>query len=129
MQQEVETNMDGNSNIYTSGSCSQSNNFPSSPANTNIVNTNTANTNTADTGIVVQSQTKSSKKKSKRPIIIGSTTSAFGVFWIAFGVFAIFRHKAKTAAAVAEASAPPGPSIGIPTEEMPMNASSNNMSP
>lgn len=45
------------------------------------------------------------KKKSKLPVIIGSTVSVFAVFWVVVGVFAMSRHKAKTAQAVALAAA------------------------
>ncbi|KAL3518272.1 hypothetical protein ACH5RR_020861 [Cinchona calisaya] len=71
------------------------------------------------------------KKKSKLPVIIGSAVPVFVVFWVVVGVFAVFRHKAKTAAAVAQAVAAAGAGqyggANKPsdmTEETPINAQS-----
>ncbi|KAK6153392.1 hypothetical protein DH2020_013031 [Rehmannia glutinosa] len=115
----LKLSINGNTNLYKSSSCSTPNTPPSSTANRN-------------TGTTFQTPTTTSTKKSNMPVILGSTISLFVVFWIAVGIFAIFRHKAKTAAAIAEASAPG--SVGnakmdIPTEERPINARSSNMSP
>ncbi|KAI3463949.1 hypothetical protein Pfo_020612 [Paulownia fortunei] len=114
----LKLSLTGNTNLYTSDSCSTS-------------NTPTANRNTVGSGSSFKTPATSSGKKSNLPVILGSTISLFVVFWIAVGIFAIFRHKAKTAAAMAEASAtgPNNPKANIPTEEMPINARPNNMSP
>nr|XP_027063254.1 probable LRR receptor-like serine/threonine-protein kinase At5g16900 isoform X1 [Coffea arabica] len=73
------------------------------------------------------------KKRSKLPAIIGSTSSVFVVFWVVVGAIAMFRHKAKTAEAVAQATAP-GQNAGANkhaeiTEETPINAQSGAANP
>ncbi|KAK4427928.1 hypothetical protein Salat_1561800 [Sesamum alatum] len=120
---KLKLSLEGNTGLLLSSSCSTSD-TPSPTPN--------RNTNSGSTGSF-RTPATSSRKKSKLPVILGSTISAFVVFWIAVGIFAIFRHKARTAAAVAEASSAPGqsnvPKENIPMEEIPMNARPNNMSP
>lgn len=48
------------------------------------------------------------RKKSKTPVVLGSSISIFLVISIAVGIFAIFRHKTKTAEAIAAAAAASG---------------------
>ncbi|KAL0384952.1 UNVERIFIED_CONTAM: hypothetical protein Sradi_2889500 [Sesamum radiatum] len=120
--EKLKLSLEGNADLLTSTSCSSSN-TPSPTANRNTDSSTTSSFRTPAT---------TSRKKSKLPVILGTAIPAFVVFWIAVGIFAIFRHKARTAAAVAEACAPPGPSNpkdNIPMEEIPMNARPNNMSP
>ncbi|XP_020551979.1 probable LRR receptor-like serine/threonine-protein kinase At5g16900 [Sesamum indicum] len=119
---KLKLSVEGNADLLTSTSCSTSD-TPSPTANRNTDSSSTGSFRTPAT---------TSRKKSNLPVILGATISAFVVFWIAVGIFAIFRHKARTAAAVAEACAPPGPSNpkdNIPMEEIPMNARPSNMSP
>ncbi|KAL0421890.1 UNVERIFIED_CONTAM: hypothetical protein Slati_3211900 [Sesamum latifolium] len=120
--EKLKLSLEGNADLLTSTSCSTSN-TPSPTANRNTDSSTTSS---------FRSPATTSRKKSKLPVILGTAIPAFVVFWIAVGIFAIFRHKAKTAAAVAEACAPPGPSNpkdNIPMEEIPMNTRPNNMSP
>lgn len=84
----------GNPLSTTSNKCLTSD--PESPA---------TRTNT-DPGTFEYPSTNNRKKSKKLPIILGSGGSVVGVFWIIVGIFAIFRHKAKAAAAMAAASAP-----------------------
>ncbi|KAL0335638.1 UNVERIFIED_CONTAM: hypothetical protein Sradi_4775700 [Sesamum radiatum] len=120
--EKLKLSVEGNAGLLTSSSCSTSN-TPSPTSNRNTDSSSTSGFQTPAT---------TSGKKSKLPVILGASISGFVVFWIAVGIFAIFRHKARTAAAVAEACSTPGPSNpkdNIPMEEIPMNARPNNMSP
>ncbi|XP_027107973.2 uncharacterized protein [Coffea arabica] len=89
--------------------------------------------NFGDTSETPYVYTTRRKKRSKLPAIIGSTSSVFVVFWVAVGAIAMFRHKAKTAEAVAQATAP-GQNAGANkhaeiTEETPINAQSGATNP
>ncbi|PIN23930.1 Non-specific serine/threonine protein kinase [Handroanthus impetiginosus] len=95
----LKLSLTGNTDLYTSGSCSTSINIPSSTANTN-----TGSSGSSDSSFQTTPRARSSRKKSNLPIIVGAPVSVFSVFWIAVGVFALCRHKTKTAAAIAEAS-------------------------
>ncbi|XP_057791981.1 putative leucine-rich repeat receptor-like serine/threonine-protein kinase At2g04300 [Salvia miltiorrhiza] len=109
--------LSGNSYL-TSVTCSKSNKSPSSAANGNSGSSN-------GLGFQVPASSRRSKKKSNLPAILGGTISAFVVFWAAIGGYAMRRHRAKTAAAVAQESTPKQG----PTEELPMNARPTEMSP
>ncbi|CAA2971945.1 Hypothetical predicted protein [Olea europaea subsp. europaea] len=116
----LKLSLTGNPLSTTSNKCLTSD--PESPA---------TRTNT-DPVTVEYPSTNKRKKSKKLPIILGSGGSVVGVFWIIVGIFAIFRHKAKAAAAMAAASAPghdgapndpnlkPNP-IMSPSEETPIN--------
>ncbi|KAK4402312.1 hypothetical protein Sango_0971900 [Sesamum angolense] len=120
--EKLKLSVEGNADLLTSSSCSTSN-TPSPTSNRNTDSSSTSGFQTPAT---------TSGKKSKLPVILGASISGFVVFWIAVGIFAIFRHKARTAAAVAEACSTPGPSNpkdNIPMEEIPMNARPDNMRP
>ena len=43
----------------------------------------------------------SGKKKSKAPVILGTTIPIFVLVWVIGGVFAVLHHKRKTAAITA----------------------------
>lgn len=89
----------GNSYL-TSVACSKSNKSPSSPANGN----SGGGGDSGGLGFQVPSSSRKSKKKSNLPAILGGTISAFVLFWVAIGGYAMHRHRANAAAAVAEAS-------------------------
>ncbi|KAL9170647.1 hypothetical protein ABFS82_04G159700 [Erythranthe guttata] len=107
----------GNTALDTTNTCSGSNYTPNPPTASN------RNSNSNNRSV--------SRKKSSTPAIIGSIVGVFGFIGICVGIFAIYNHKARAAAAIAEASSP-GPDVAkgnTPLEEMPMNTRSNNMSP
>ncbi|XP_073135266.1 uncharacterized protein [Henckelia pumila] len=126
----LKLSLDGNYGLYASNSC---------PSGTNKAVPTTATTTTTPDysgGGYVYTPTTYRTRKSKTPVIVGSAVSISGVIAIAVGIFAIFRHKAKVAAAVAAANAQGGnyeqgnPKLNnIPTEEVPMNTRPTNLSP
>ncbi|KAH6754838.1 hypothetical protein C2S53_019945 [Perilla frutescens var. hirtella] len=110
----------GNSQLSTS--CSTSNKSPSPPADINFGGSDGG-------GDVYQIPSTKPKKKSNTPKILGGAISAFVVFWAGVGGFAIHRHRAKSAAAVAGAAAkqgPTDPNANMPLEEVPMNGRPNH---
>ncbi|KAL7115108.1 hypothetical protein ACP275_04G163800 [Erythranthe tilingii] len=97
----------GNGNLYTSGSCP--NNNPSPPANT-------------------RNSGSSSENKSNTGAIAGGTIGALAFIGICVGIFAIYHHRAKTAAAIAEVAST-GPDIAkgnVAVEQTPVDTRSNN---
>ncbi|KAL7115107.1 hypothetical protein ACP275_04G163700 [Erythranthe tilingii] len=107
----------GNTALDTTDTCSGSNYTPNPPTASN------RNSNSNNRSV--------SRKKSSTPAIVGSIVGVFGFIGICVGIFAIYNHKARAAAAIAEASSP-GTDVAkgnTPLEEMPMNTRSNNMSP
>ncbi|KAL2465327.1 putative LRR receptor-like serine/threonine-protein kinase [Abeliophyllum distichum] len=107
----LKLSLTGNPQLYpTSNRCLTTD--PDSPA------TGTNTDPTVSGGTFEYPDTKNrKKKKNKLPIILGSTGSILGVFWIIVGIFAIFRHRAKAAAAMAAASA--AGKDGIPSNPNP----------
>jgi len=72
------------------------------------------------------------RRKSNVGAIAGSITGIFLLLSIGVGIFAIFRHRAKAAAAIAAANAgtlPNNQKTFMPAEEIPMNSKPTNMSP
>ncbi|XP_012852929.1 PREDICTED: probable LRR receptor-like serine/threonine-protein kinase At5g16900 [Erythranthe guttata] len=99
----------GNGNLYTSGSCS--NNNPSPPPNTRHIGS-------------------SSENKSNAGAIAGGTIGALAFIGICVGIFAIYHHRARTAAAIAEAAST-GPDIAkgnSSVEQAPMDTRSKGNS-
>ncbi|KZV34701.1 hypothetical protein F511_00603 [Dorcoceras hygrometricum] len=90
--------LDGNYGLYTS-----SNSCPSGK-NTAIPTAGTTPDYSVDGNNYGYTTTTYRRRKSRTPVIVGSTVSVTGVIGIAAGIFAIFRHKAKVAAAVAAAN-------------------------
>ncbi|XP_073301190.1 uncharacterized protein [Primulina huaijiensis] len=121
----LKLSLDGNYGLYASNSC------PSGINRAVPTTTTTSQPNYSGDGYVYTPTTR----KSKTPVIVGSVVSISGVIGIAVGIFAIFRHKAKVAAAVAAANAQgtnheqSNPKLNIPMEEMPMNTRPTNLSP
>ncbi|XP_075524354.1 uncharacterized protein LOC142556754 [Primulina tabacum] len=123
----LQLSLDGNYGLYASNSC------PSGINKAVPKTTTTSQPNYSGDGYVYTPTTYG--KKSKTPVIVGIVVSLSGVIGIAVGIFAIFRHKAKVAAAVAAANAQganheqSNPKLNIPMEEMPMNTRPTNLSP
>ncbi|XP_047938390.1 putative leucine-rich repeat receptor-like serine/threonine-protein kinase At2g04300 [Salvia hispanica] len=97
-------------NFLTSTACSKSNKSPSSSAN-------------SGGGFQVPSGSRKTKKKSNLGAILGGTIAAFVVLWAAVGGYAMYRHKANAAAAVADANK------DVPMEELPKNAHPSEINP
>ncbi|KAL7153317.1 hypothetical protein ABFS83_04G160100 [Erythranthe nasuta] len=103
----------GNGNLYTSGSCPTSNNSPSPPSNTRNSGGNAGS---------------SSENKSNAGAIAGGTIGALAFIGICAGIFAIYHHRARTAAAIAEAAST-GPDIAkdnVAIEQTPVDTRPNN---
>jgi len=120
----------GNHDPITNVCSTSTDTSPSTPGNDNSGGGSGSDLNGG--GFEVPASSRRTKKKSSLPVILGSTISAFVVFWAAVGGYAIQRHKAKAAAAVAGATSgdgKQGPAANMPTEEVPMNTRPNEMSP
>ncbi|OMO91392.1 hypothetical protein COLO4_18422 [Corchorus olitorius] len=78
------------------------------------------------------SPTSSKKKSSKTPIILGTVIPVFVLVWVVVGVFAVLRHKRKSAAIAAGQAGGANRANGTPDQaagkmQMQMQMAANNM--